>query len=262
MRFVRIGLPLVFSGSVSALLIVILHHYFQYQGGAEDVSSWGAFFNVFGVIYAIVAGFVLITVLSRYSALSQTIEDELNAVESVRDFLVYLDDEQQGAAKKSLLGALAAYTASVANTEWGRMSDPGTAMDSDTSEELYEVMRRGKEIRLLKESDSVVLAQLVQSTSEIAKTRTRRIALANEKLPPRLRVLLLFMSAVLIAGFFFMGVQSIAVHIFMIVALTVSVHLLYWIIEDLDHPFYGVWNITRAPLDELARNIHKAATAF
>jgi uncharacterized membrane protein len=56
---------------------------------ATDVSSWSSFFNVFGVIFAIIAGFLLVTVLSRYSNLNQTIEDELNAVESVRDFLVY-----------------------------------------------------------------------------------------------------------------------------------------------------------------------------
>ena len=50
--------------------------------------------NVFGVIFPIVAGFLL-TFLNRYSNLSQTIKDELNAVESARDFLVYKDHRQQ-----------------------------------------------------------------------------------------------------------------------------------------------------------------------
>lgn len=59
----------------------------------------GEFFTVFGVIYAIVAGFLLVTVLNRYSSLSQTIEDELNAIESIRDFLVYFGPDQGTAAQ-------------------------------------------------------------------------------------------------------------------------------------------------------------------
>jgi hypothetical protein len=83
--------------------------------------------------------------------------------------------------------------------------------------------------------------------------RTRRIALANERLPPRLRLLLPFMSVALAVAFLALGVRSLGAHVFMTVALSVSVYLIYWVIEDLDHPFYGVWNIDRAPLDELIK---------
>jgi hypothetical protein len=45
------------------------------------------------VIYAIVAGFLLMGVVRRYSSLSNAIEAELNAVECLRDYLVYLNEE-------------------------------------------------------------------------------------------------------------------------------------------------------------------------
>lgn len=194
----------------------------------------------------------MVTVLNRYSSLNQSIEDELNAIESIRDFLVYLDDEQ-GEVKTAMKQALADYARSMSTKEWQEMSDPGTPMNSDTSEELYEVMRKGKKIQVRKESDSVVLAALVEHISEITKMRTRRIALANERLPPRLRLLVLFMSSALVIAFVLLGVQGAITYVFMLATLTISIHLLYMVVEDLDHPFYGVWNINRAPLEELVK---------
>ena len=83
--------------------------------------------------------------------------------------------------------------------------------------------------------------------------RTRRIYLANEQLPPRLRLLVFFMSTVLVVGFAVMGVANAWVHTLILVSITVSVHLLSMVLDDLDHPFYGVWNIDKSALDELTQ---------
>lgn len=164
-----------------------------------------------------------------------------------------MDDEKRG-AKTAIKRALANYVRSLSIKEWEEMADPRTPMNSDTSEELYEIMRKGKGIQVTRERDSVVLSALVENISEITKMRTRRIALANERLPPRLRILMVFMSIALVGAFVLLGVRCVFTHVFIVVTLTISIHLLYMIIEDLDHPFHGVWNINRAPLDELAKS--------
>ncbi len=249
-KILKISFSLIAVAILSAALVVLVRPHLEYEGLIQDVSAWGAFFTVFGVIYAIVAGFLLITVLSRYSALSQTIEDELNALESIRDFLIYFGSAHTEASRR-LRKALADYTGAVATVEWREMADPAAPTNSDTSEELYEIMRCTAKIPVTGERDTSVLSAVIDSVADLAKLRTRRIALANERLPPRLRLLILLMSLALVAGYYAVGVQSLAAHIFMASSLSVSVYLLYWIIEDLDHPFYGVWNINRAPLDEL-----------
>ena len=256
MKIFKIGGPLIISAILITLVGLMLRSHLKYEGIVTDLSSWSSFFTVFGVIFAIVAGFLLVTVLNRYSNLNQTIEDELNAVESVRDFLVYLEDRQQIEIDK-IKDALANYVTSVANTEWVEMSAPRMPMNSDTSEELYAVMRSGKRIEISEASDGIVLSALIETISDITKLRTKRIALANERLPPRLRALMLFMSTTLVGAFVFLGVQSIFAHVYMLVALTVSIHLLYMVIEDLDHPFYGVWNISRKPLDDLVKRFEQ-----
>ena len=75
--------------------------------------------------------------------------------------------------------------------------------------------------------------------------------MANEQLPPRLRLLVLFMSIVITLGFVMMGVVNVWIHGLILVSITISVHLLSMVLDDLDHPFYGVWNIDKSALDDL-----------
>lgn len=249
---IKIITPLLISGVFSALILLSVKEYVQYGEIFEDVAAWSAFFSVYGIVYAIVAGFLLVTVLTKYGDLNQTIENELNAIETVRDFLTYLDDEKKE-AKMSIKDALSNYTSSVLNKEWPEMSDPHEPMDSDTSEELYEIMRNSKKITVDTEGDGIVFTAMIENISDITKLRTRRIALANERLPPRLKLLMTLMSIVIIAAFILLGVNNIYIHITILVSLSISINLLNIIIEDLDHPFYGIWNINQLPLEELVK---------
>ena len=222
----------------------------------EDMAAWGAFFSVFGIVYAIVAGFLLVTVLTKYSDLSLVIENELNAIETVRDFLTYLNKKNEE-AKCNIKRTLFDYTSSLLNNEWLEMSAHNEPMDSDTSDELYEIMRKSESIVIESENDGIVFTAIIENISDITKLRTRRIALANERLPPRLKLLMIFMSFVLVIAFMLLAVQSIYAHIAILAFLTIAIHLLYMVIEDLDHPFYGVWNISRRPLEELVNRFKK-----
>ena len=251
-KAIRVILPLLASGVSVAFILFLIKDYVHYKEIYEDVAAWSAFFSVFGIVYAIVAGFLLVTVLTKYSDLSQALENELNAIETVRDFLTYLDDEQDK-VKMSIKIALSHYTTSLLSKEWLEMSDPREPMDSDTSEELYEVMRKSKNITVQTKNEAIVYTAIIENISDITKLRTRRIALANERLPPRLKILMIFMSIVIIATFMLLGVQNIYTHVTILVCLCISIHLLYMVIEDLDHPFYGIWNINRMPLEELVK---------
>jgi len=66
-----------------------------------------------------------------------------------------------------------------------------------------------------------------------------------------LRLLVLFMSIVITLGFVMMGVVNVWIHGLILVSITISVHLLSMVLDDLDHPFYGVWNIDKSALDDL-----------
>jgi uncharacterized membrane protein len=121
------------TGVLVSLMLLSVKEHVQYKEIFDDVAAWNAFFSVFGIVYAIVAGFLLVTVLTKYSDLNQAIENKLNAIETVRDFLTYLNDEKNE-VKMSIKDTLSHYSFSLLNKEWPEMSDPHEPMDSDTSE--------------------------------------------------------------------------------------------------------------------------------
>ena len=58
-KLIRIVVPLLITGVLSALILVSVKEYVQYKEIFEDVAAWSAFFSVFGIVYAIVAGFFI-----------------------------------------------------------------------------------------------------------------------------------------------------------------------------------------------------------
>lgn len=257
-RVLRSLRPLLVSAAAAAALTLLARAYLRYDGIETDLGSWNSLFAVFGVVYAIIVGFLLLIVLGRYSSIAQVCEEELNAVECLRDFLVYFEDRAE-AGPQRVRAALAAYARSVAEREWEEMSRDRPALDSDTSEELYAVMRACKDLEISRPIEEPALASMLDVLAELTRIRTRRIALGAERLPPRLRLLLAFMSCGLVLGFAALGVVHAAVHVGMTVAVALSVHLLHLIISDLDHPFHGVWNVDRTALDALTARLDAGA---
>lgn len=253
MKYNKTVFFLILSVTLALILLYFSRTYFIYAGIENDLSAWGVFFTVFGVLYAILLGFLLIDVLNRYGSLSETIELEINSLEDIRDFLVYLDGNKNIVVrmKKSLYG----YVNSVVNKEFPAMSDLSKTIDSDTSKELYRIMETTHKIKINNESDHVALGAIVAKISDVTTFRTKRINLSNEKLPPRLKVLIMFMSIVLTLGFALMSISNVWVHVIMIVSLVTSMHLLYLVISDLDRPFAGKWIIDSTPYKKLGKKL-------
>lgn len=250
MSIVRTIVPLMITVGLAIFAALNVGNYLVFSGKIQEIAPWESFFSVFGMSYAIIAGFLLLDVLRRFSDLSQTFEAELNAVEDVRDFLVYVDGGQEE-AKSQIRKELLEYVRSVSEDEWKDMPDPKKPVNSDTSKELYDVMEAVNKLEVTNPSDSVALRSLIEKLSDITSFRTRRIALAKERLPVRLKLLLAFMSTTIVAVFILLSLKANIIHLIMVGAVTFSVHLLYMIVTDLDEPFTGHWNIDKAPLDQV-----------
>lgn len=123
------------------------------------MQAWDLFYSVFGVIYAIIIGFILAELLTRFYRLMSCIGDELNAVEDVRDFLVYVDENNE--VKKDIKVSLFNYLGVVIDQEWDAMKRSCSSFDSDTSSELYRVMESVENIKVIDQSDGVSLSAII-----------------------------------------------------------------------------------------------------
>ena len=247
------------SAAVAMIMVLTLRAVPWGYSWEVDAETWGIFFTVVGVIYAIVVGFLIVDLLSRYHTLGTQIHAELNAIEDVRDYLVYVDHNED--AKEAIIASLGKYVESLVGTEWERMSqsteEVGTVVDleSDTSIQIYEVMKAVEEIELHDASDQIALTAIIRRLADITTHRTERLELAKAHLTPPLRLLVVFMSVVIAFAFILMRVDSLVIHTYMVVSSVVAIHLLYIVLEDLSHPFRGIWNIRKKPFEDLAARL-------
>ncbi len=229
---------------------------FLFEGPlAQDVEAWGGFFTVFGILYAIVLGFVLILALERLSLLRQTIDSEINALQDVRDSTIYLDGQEE--TRRKIWRELLVYVRSVVEQEWTEMRHPSRKCDDDTSPELENLIKATNKISAANESDSVALSAIIGHIGEITAFRTRRICTAQERTEKQLIYLLEFMSCVLVGGLILTVVQSAFVHYMMILCMAIAVYFSLKILKDLDHPLSGDWKVSPHPFQKLVSSLEK-----
>ena len=248
---VRVALLPIILSTLAAMSVAFWLNVGGYTAPvSKNLAPWEEFYSVFGMIYAIVSGFLLVEVLNRFNKLSEVVEAELNAISDVRDFLLYVDGQED--TKQSVKKELQEYVHSVATVEWKTMNDDYAVLNSDTSKELYDVMYAVNQVQVHNESDREALHFLMSEMSSITSLRTERISIANQQLPPRLKHLLIYMSIVLVAAFVINAGMEPWIHCFMVGSITACVHLLYIVIADLNTPFTGLWTISVGPLIELS----------
>lgn len=205
------------------------------------------FFGVFGVVYAIIVGFAMYEALNNYSQIRQHMSSEVNELQDLRDYLMYVDDQDE--LKQQIRHELKEYAESVVHREWPAMRS-NERLDVDTPPELYRVMTSIKAIRPQSERDILAVERLVNTLAEITTHRTNRITASIEKLPGLLIQLLASLSLFMVIAFTLIAIDSGALKSLLTVANSFGIAFTYFVILDLDYPFHGVWSLQPVPFEQ------------
>lgn len=254
------NLLFVLAIASTCALFYIFENKFHYEKVFEDVSSWGTFFTVYGVLYAILAGFLIIESINKYNALQSCIDDEINNIQDIRDLAKYLECDK--VITNKIMRELLDYLNYVINNDWREMERGNKELDSDTSREMYEIYSAINKIKIESKKDEIALKILMGKMVEITTLRTKRISLSAQKMPDSLKLLMKTMSLVVVIGFLALGVHSIMAHIFMVASILASVLILHSIILDIDHPFDGTWNLSPEPYITLRNKMNRQAEEY
>ena len=254
------------------ILIVVItltvRHYLFYQNIDIDLASWGVFYATYGILYAIIIGFILVGALGRYEELKLAVDSEINVIQNIRDFLIYFSDtssiqsaelkgsrSEQVSVLLNIRRCLHNYVKSVNEKEWLEMSDKTEMTDPDSTQELKAIIVSVSKLESQDENDSIALTSIINSLSNLTNHRTKRIYLSNEEIPPPIMKLLIFMSIFLVSGFLILGVQNMWVHLIMIISFSTTIQLIINLLTDLNNPFSGIWNIDNKRYVALAEKI-------
>ena len=253
---------------VIVVITLTIRHYLFYQNIDIDLGSWSVFYTTYGILYAIIIGFILVGALGRYEQLKLAVDSEINVIQNIRDFLIYFSDStsmhraevkdsrsEQINVLLNIRQALYTYVKSVYEKEWLEMSDKTETTDPDSTQELKDIIVSVSKLDSQDENDSIALTAIINSLSDLTNHRTKRIYLSNEEIPPPIMKLLIFMSIFLVAGFFMLGVQNMWVHLIMIISFSTTIQLIINLLIDLNTPFSGIWNIDNKRYVALAEKI-------
>jgi len=253
-----------------AIVVITLatRHYMFYQNIDIDLASWGVFYATYGILYAIIIGFILVGALGRYEQLKLAVDSEISVIQNIRDFLIYFSDptsmqraelkdppSEQVSVLLNIRQCLYKYVKSVYEKEWLEMSDKTGMTDPDSTQELKAIIVSVSKLESHDENDSIALTAIINSLSDLTNHRTKRIYLSNEEIPPPIMKLLIFMSVFLVSGFFILGVQNMWVHLIMITSFAATIQLIINLLIDLNTPFSGIWNIDNGRYVALAEKI-------
>lgn len=226
---------------IGLMLLVRYQNYFDLSG--KDY-LWTVFFSIVGVIYAITVAFLLVIVLEKYKRLDDTIIAEINLMEDVRDFLIFIKNNMS--IQKKIYKSLLEYARFVYQKEWQELKqhrENNTYCDSDTSKELYQLMEDISKLEPKSKNEEIALREIITKIGEITTLRTIRVNLSAESLSPILYFYLRMMGAILTVPFILLNGGNVFMQGGMVLAIVSAIKILYSIIKDFDNPLVGFWNV-------------------
>ncbi|NND65856.1 MAG: DUF4239 domain-containing protein, partial [Gammaproteobacteria bacterium] len=170
MKHYQSGLLIIYS-----LLVAAVMGGFAYListiGLQVENSVFQVFFAIFGAMYAITTGFVLLVVLNNHSDVKNAVRLEVNSLRRMRDYLKYVDDQS---AVNAIKRSMKTYCESVLKSEWPQMV-ANEATPLTTSPELHGLMDSVKKIDFRQQENAVVLSKIMDALSDLIVNRSERL---------------------------------------------------------------------------------------
>ena len=166
MKRTQIVLQLIANLVLGILVLLLVRRYMKYGNITIDIGSWGVFYTVFGVLYAIIIGFILISTLDKFDNLKRSIDSEINEIQNVRVLLKYFSDSQKEVIN-NVRKALLNYVNSIHSIEWENMIKKESL--PEFSSELENVIESVSHLKSEDENDNISLTSIINTLTGLSE---------------------------------------------------------------------------------------------
>lgn len=234
--------------TLAVLVFAAIRIWYGYQPLLDDVSAFAGFYSAFGVLYGIMAGFILVTVWGQYNEVASSIQSEARTLRNIYTLLDMFKDESASQKAKDKLKEYA----KAAAKEWDSLIH---GKENKQATEVFNALLNT--IRLFDASnldhrDTIIFDDFTTELRVLSTTRASRISASKIRIPPTSWILILFLSFFMVASEYFLGVVNNIIAYIMIIAIAGSVSLVVTIVKDLDNPFKGEWNVSPRAFEDIA----------
>ncbi|MCL4390003.1 MAG: DUF4239 domain-containing protein [Patescibacteria group bacterium] len=198
------------------------------------------------------AAFVVFEVWNQYNTTSQLVDKEAQGLERLFRLSLYFRDDK---FTKKMLAAIKNYADLVITDKFRGLGN------GERSAEMGKAFRKISElirdIRFNDNHDSVIFHHIVDHYGQLGLTRTERINQSLTRLPILLKAFLYTSSLFALLTFILMPFSNMYYGFLATGSLGFVLAMVFQLVEDLDNPFVGYWNITPEPFERTIRHIEE-----
>ncbi len=240
-RFRGFGLMAAAAAIYLALRLAGFHKLFDL-----DTEGIGALLQIIGTLYSVEYAFATYVIWGQFAAVENEIIKESGALKD----LILFSRGLKEATRDPMVRAVRAYGRAVAESEWAALSG---GKDTDQTDKLFvSIISSVTEAKPEDESERRTHERLLEIVNLASIHRDERLAISVKRIP---RTLLLFVTltafAILFLLFFF-PFHNLALGLVAIALTTMLLFFAHFVLQDLDNPFEGTWNVDAQPFADLA----------
>ena len=207
-------------------------------------------YSVIGVIFSILAAFVIQTEWEHFNRLIEAIREEVGALEQLWLFSFHFPE----ALREQTHQAVHAYLRGTIDRGL-RRNAPDGALPPD--EPALATLR---EAVFALGPTPELMATAFAIFADLVKHHGSRLYYASNRVPPILRRTILFGASLIILFSFFIGVKNVWLDYLFSGGLALLTCLVYLVMDDLDQPLRpGIWQVTTKDYQRLLRKVEAGA---
>ncbi|MBG6141816.1 bestrophin-like domain [Longispora fulva] len=220
------------AGVLAGALVYLQHRYLSAELRAQHNDVTGAFFEIIGVLYAVMLAFIVIAVWDTMNEAEDNSYKEANALVEV-----YWVGHNAPEPQRATIEALSRlYANTVVDKEWPQM-----AARDEISPEGYAILDDLRvQVESLKSTDPVTTKRYQDTADklrEVVGARGARLSAVDGGVNPVLWFALIAGAVLFVAFAYLFGVPGRLAHATMVVTVTMMVVMLLYAVYELEFPF-------------------------
>jgi len=232
---------------VPALIVTAIHWFVRRRVSLERLRQQqevaGFLVSVVAVVYAVVLGFIVVTVAFAFDSAQRTADEEGGDVSDIAS-VTRLLDEPQRSALHTLIGQ---YAYEVRDVEWPMLAKP--EVDPRARQLIFQILATmelpPKHSATFDEALARAgLRQHVLETIHDLRLHRRQRLIDSRSHLPRVMYVALFLGGAFVVWFAFLfGVENAPLQLSMTFIVTASIAMLFALVFMLDRPYAGSYHV-------------------
>jgi Protein of unknown function (DUF4239) len=221
--------------------------------GGEHNEAASFLGSVVGVVYAIIAGFMVITLWEQYVTAGDTVQNE---TVSLRDVVQFSDAFGPAAHAKIRLLVLQ-YAKSVATVEWQAMATgEGSTVAQNDFDQLITAIQA---LDVHNSKQEAFLGTMLTQVDDVGKERQQRLELSGQNVPAILWLAVVLASVITLGFCLLFGIRSALLNYIMVASVAILIGASLVLILLLEYPFSGTVAVRPAPFEHVATDLRPAS---